>query len=264
MFEIIETTTILLGWIRMSQRILACLVSIPFGGVVYFDPGTSSPYLAQMFLNTMLATWLWRSKCVLPACISHPAVICCTVSGIFLQSAPWVLSGVVDSLYLSCVHDIRYRTVKKSEKSGAFSNHRYGPLISATFSIRRWYVPCRGSPLHDELSSFYSSSLGFCCLTHSLSRSSLGNTSFLMYSWIFVVSYWIVGLMPTNPQPQDAWLEMKCSICDVELPCLDIFGFYLFLWPGYYTNWISDDGQGIFVDVLDLVLTIQLTSQDLF
>ena len=35
------------------------------------------------------------------------------------------------------------------------------------------------------------------------------------------------------------------------------------LWPGYYTSRVSDDGWGIGVDGLDLVLTIQPTSQDL-
>ena len=39
--------------------------------------------------------------------------------------------------------------------------------------------------------------------------------------------------------------------------------FHLLLWPGYYTSRVSDDGQGIGVDGLDLVLTIQLTPQDL-
>ena len=45
---------------------------------------------------------------------------------------------------------------------------------------------------------------------------------------------------------------MKCSICDVELPCLDIFGFYLLLWPGHYTSRVSVDGPGMGVDALDL------------
>ena len=46
-----------------------------------------------------------------------------------------------------------------------------------------------------------------------------------------------------------------------EFPCLDICGFYLLLGPGYYMCRGSDDRQGIGVD---LVLIIQLTSQDLF
>ena len=44
-----------------------------------------------------------------------------------------------------------------------------------------------------------------------------------------------------------------------ELPCLYISGFHLLLWPGYYTIRVSDDGQGIGVAGLDLLLTIQLT-----
>ena len=48
-----------------------------------------------------------------------------------------------------------------------------------------------------------------------------------------------------------------------QLPFLDICGFYVLIWPGYYTSGVSDDGKVVGVDGLDLVLTIQLTSQDL-
>ena len=55
---------------------------------------------------------------------------------------------------------------------------------------------------------------------------------------------------------------MKPSMHGEELPCLDICGFYLVSF-GQIISRVSDDGQGIGVDGLDLVLTIQLTPQDL-
>ena len=48
-----------------------------------------------------------------------------------------------------------------------------------------------------------------------------------------------------------------------ELPCLDISGFYLNLWLGYFKGIrVSDDGQVIGIEGSGLVLTI-LTSQNL-
>ena len=37
------------------------------GDIVHFDPGASTSYWAQLFLNIMLANWLWCSKSGLPA-----------------------------------------------------------------------------------------------------------------------------------------------------------------------------------------------------
>lgn len=51
-------------------------------------------------------------------------------------------------------------------------------------------------------------------------------------------------------------------LCE-ELPCLDISGLYLLLWPAHYASGVSDDWQGISVDCSNLVLNILLTSQDL-
>jgi len=48
-----------------------------------------------------------------------------------------------------------------------------------------------------------------------------------------------------------------------DVSCLDISDFYPPPWPGYFTSRISDDWQGICVDGLDFVLSIQLTFQDL-
>ena len=64
-------------------------------------------------------------------------------------------------------------------------------------------------------------------------------------------------------QPQGAGFGLKPSMHWEERPCLDICGLYLFLWPGYYKSRVSDDWQGLSVDGSDLVLTIQMTFQDL-
>lgn len=56
---------------------------------------------------------------------------------------------------------------------------------------------------------------------------------------------------------------MKQSMHGEERLCLNICGLYLLLWPGYYTSKVSDQQQGIGIEVSDLVLTIQLTFQDL-
>ena len=69
-------------------------------------------------------------------------------------------------------------------------------------------------------------------------------------------------LFPLCVLSQGAGLRVKPSMHGKELPCLDIC-LYVLIWPGYYTSRVSDDEQGIDVDGSDLVLTIQLTSQDL-
>ena len=48
-----------------------------------------------------------------------------------------------------------------------------------------------------------------------------------------------------------------------DLDFLDISGFYLLLWTAYYTSNVSDDWQSVAIDCSGLVLTIQLTFQDL-
>lgn len=46
------------------------------------------------------ATQLWHPCTLLPACISHPAVMCWIVSGVFSAPAPRILHDVVDLLLL--------------------------------------------------------------------------------------------------------------------------------------------------------------------
>lgn len=45
----------------------------------------SSQYIVQMFLYATLATWWWYSMYAVHACILHPTVMCCTVSGASLH-----------------------------------------------------------------------------------------------------------------------------------------------------------------------------------
>ena len=144
-----------------------------------------------MFLYIMLATWL---GCYLLHCLR----------GIFAECAPRVLSGVANSgLYQSCVQGLLMCCQIIASVLSlrlAFSSHWYVFFITATSSICRWYIQRRGLLLHDGLTCSSFSSLGFCCLRHSLSRSSFGAT-FLIYSWILVHSSWIVTQTLTNPHP---------------------------------------------------------------
>uniref|UniRef100_A0A669D8A2 FAT atypical cadherin 3a n=1 Tax=Oreochromis niloticus TaxID=8128 RepID=A0A669D8A2_ORENI len=63
--------------------------------------------------------------------------------------------------------------------------------------------------------------------------------------------------------PLTGELGVKPSMHGQELSFLDVSGFYLLLWPAYYPSRVPDHRQGVGVDSPDLVLTIQLTSQDL-
>lgn len=65
-----------------------------------FDLRGSSPIRVQMFLNTVPATWLWRSTSSLPTGIEQTAVMCWIVSG----ASPWILgwSWLSRLLTLSC------------------------------------------------------------------------------------------------------------------------------------------------------------------
>uniref|UniRef100_A0AAX7UZ72 Immunoglobulin V-set domain-containing protein n=1 Tax=Astatotilapia calliptera TaxID=8154 RepID=A0AAX7UZ72_ASTCA len=69
--------------------------------------------------------------------------------------------------------------------------------------------------------------------------------------------------LPLSVQPQGAGLGVKPSMHGKELSCLYVSGFYLLLWPAYYPSRVPDHRQGVRVDGPDLVLTIQLTPQDL-
>ena len=56
-------------------------------------------------------------------------------------------------------------------------------------------------------------SLGFIYLIHSLSRTSLGDI-FFMYSWILVVSSWIVALTFTHPPPPSFCFVYSLRVLD--------------------------------------------------
>ncbi|KAF7642044.1 hypothetical protein LDENG_00265770 [Lucifuga dentata] len=72
-----------------------------------------------------------------------------------------------------------------------------------------------------------------------------------MYSWMLLVSFWIVALTLTSPLPplfslsiqsQGAGLWVEPSVHCEEFSCLDICGVHLFLWPAaYYSSWVLDD-----------------------
>ncbi|KAL4009395.1 hypothetical protein ACER0C_003247 [Sarotherodon galilaeus] len=90
---------------------------------------------------------------------------------------------------------------------------------------------------------------------YSLSTLSVG-AIFVIYSWMFLVSSWTVVLTLTSPRPPSFRLAYSLRV-------LDLGGFYLLLWPAYYSSRVPDHGQGVGVDGPDLVLTVQLTPQDL-
>jgi len=92
-------------------------------------------------------------------------------------------------------------------------------------------------------------SLGLICLRHSLSNSSLGASFLIIPGYLlFHTGWWLWRSLGSGPPPsvqsQAARLGVKPTV-HPELSCLDISGFYLLLWPGFYTSRISDDWQGI-------------------
>lgn len=72
----------------------------------------------------------------------------------------------------------------------------------------------------------------------------------------------LASLVQLSVQSQDAGLGMRPFIHCKKLPYLDISGLCLLLWLAYHTSGISDDWQGVHVDGLDLVLSVQPTFQD--
>ena len=107
-------TTMISGWLTTNiflsvwrwkfHRILVRSFSNTFGDVVHCVPGASSSYSAQMFLYSMPATLLWRSKCDVPDNILHPADMCSTVSGASLHSqhlGSWLLGFTSESASIS-------------------------------------------------------------------------------------------------------------------------------------------------------------------
>lgn len=69
------------------------------------------PYSVQMFLYKMPATWSWRPRYVVPACILHPAIVCWIVfRGIFAQPEPsqFCLTSLCDTIWphLSSLNDV--------------------------------------------------------------------------------------------------------------------------------------------------------------
>ena len=95
--------------------------------------------------------------------------------GLSAHSTPGVLSGVVDtSLFCSCagsVLELPWLVPLVLSFRPSFSSHGLDCSVSATTSICRWYMPCRGLSFHD---GSFSPSLGFSCLRYSLRSSSLG------------------------------------------------------------------------------------------
>ena len=110
---------------------------------------------------------------------------CCYVLhcfwGIFAESATLVLSDVVGpGIHRSTV---QYLFLCPCDQcSPATFMILATPFIYGISS-------CRDLSLHDGLTSCSFSSLGFCCLGHSLDKLSFGPI-FLMYSWISFVSSW--------------------------------------------------------------------------
>lgn len=214
--------------------------------------------LTQLFLCVMPSTWLWSSMCVLPACICTP-LLCI---GIFIQPAPRVLSGVHPILYQSCTqHLLSCADIISAAMlciSPVFSRLWCVLLIWATTpSVSLWYMPYRLS-FHDGSSSSSFSSLCFCCLSRSSPRAI-----FPIYSWIFVISSWIVALMLASLQTPSFFLVYSLRVLDLyceELSCLCISSFYLLFCPYYYTSY--DHQQDLDVDGSSLVLTIQLIIQN--
>lgn len=76
---------------------------------------------------------------------------------------------------------------------------------------------------------------------------------------MFVFSSWAVVLL--SVKSQGTGFGVKFSMIGQELPCLDVSGLYSLLWSSYYPSRVLDQQQGVGVDSLDLVLSIQLTPQ---
>lgn len=90
-----------------------------------------------------------------------------------------------------------------------------------------------------------------------------------MYSWVLLVSTWIVALTHQSSSSlftvltqTRIWGEpsMHCE----DFLCHDISGIYLLLRPSYYSSWVSDDWQGQCVDGSDLISPTLLASQHQF
>ena len=150
--------TCLSVWIWKSHRILVLLLSTPFGCIYHFDFGTCNPYLAQMFLYTILPTCLWHSIYAVHACILQPATMPWTVSEASVHSAPWLLSGVAEqitSVALVLRTCFWAATISASVLSfrPAFCSHWQDFSISATSSICLWYIQWRGSSFRHEVCS---------------------------------------------------------------------------------------------------------------
>lgn len=91
--------------------------------------------------------------------------------------------------------------------------------------------------------------------------------SWIIDSGIFVSS-WIMILTVTSPGPpsiqsQGARSEVKPPRHGLKLPFLDASGFYLLFWEAHIPSRVSDDGQGVGINCPNLVLSIQLTPQQL-
>ena len=115
---------------------------------------------------------------------------------------PQVLSGVVDPMAsmdlvfeaYSCAAMISASVLSLRP---AISSHCYVFLVSATSFMCRWYVPCRGLSLHDGLSSSFSS-VGFCCLKHSLCRSFFPKDICLIHISKFIKATYVPNSLHAN------------------------------------------------------------------
>lgn len=106
-----------------------------------------------------------------------------------------------------------------------------------------------------------SAAWGIHLVVHHLGPSSWYiHGSFLFHpGWCLWCSL-VLGLLPSF-LPLRTWGSTIHALW--KLLCLDISDLYLLFWPAYYASGVSDDQQGAGFDCSDLVLTIQLTLQDL-
>ena len=139
----------------------------------------------------------------------HLTPCCCVLDclrDIFARPWPGILFGVVDpNSYCPCAQGL---FLCFDDQLQCYLSDQ--PFLASCWSS--WHQPLLqtaggtcGFSFHDGSSSFSSSSLSFCCMSYTLSSSSLG-AIFQMYFWIFVVASWMVALMLTNPRPLSSYL----------------------------------------------------------
>lgn len=101
--------------------------------------------------------------------------------------------------------------------------------MSTTSSICQRYIPWRA--WYFTVFSLLSLS-GFYCLMHSCGKLDTSCIS-CMHLWMLIVSFWL--WLCHSP------ILLSSCQCPKSFRMLD----YLFTYPAYYCNWVSDDWQGL-------------------